>query len=205
MIDGIDVLFCSVTCAILYFNNWLSVCVVLCDVSVAMRREVVLVFIKCWWGVWESQRYCTRSLPLLEACPSWTEVVVCTVWGSVIPPFAGANCTCYCLAQGGALSSPSSVWFCCQPKGCSLCIVGCLLLVFGCDCVSSTYLVCRWCCSVWLVSCQCSFALLQTLYVTCLYMTTSTFGTFLDTTKGKNLEGVRGLQCVKGNRVMSLE
>lgn len=35
----------------------------------------------------------------------WTEVVVCTVWGSVILPHTGANCTSDCLAHGWAISS----------------------------------------------------------------------------------------------------
>lgn len=33
-------------------------------------------------------------------CSLWSEVVVCTVWGSVILPHTGANCTSDCLAQG---------------------------------------------------------------------------------------------------------
>lgn len=35
----------------------------------------------------------------------WSEVVVCTVWGSVILPHTGANCTSDCLAHGGVNSS----------------------------------------------------------------------------------------------------
>lgn len=38
-------------------------------------------------------------------CSLWTEVVVCTVWGSVILPHTGANCTSDCLAHGWAISS----------------------------------------------------------------------------------------------------
>lgn len=38
-------------------------------------------------------------------CRLWTEVVVCTVWGSVILPDTGANCTSDCLAYGWAISS----------------------------------------------------------------------------------------------------
>lgn len=35
----------------------------------------------------------------------WPEVVFCTVWGSVILPHTGANCTSDCLAHGRVLSS----------------------------------------------------------------------------------------------------
>lgn len=38
-------------------------------------------------------------------CSLWSEVVVCTVWGSVILPHTGANCTSDCLAHGWVHSS----------------------------------------------------------------------------------------------------
>ena len=50
-------------------------------------------------------------------CSLWSEVVVCTVWGSMILPHTGANCTSDCLAQGCACPSQLSINACLSTPG----------------------------------------------------------------------------------------
>lgn len=63
----------------------------LCDVCSGCAAHQELKSSSCWI--------------VRHRCSLWTEVVVCTVWGSVILPHTGANCTSDCLAHGGVVSS----------------------------------------------------------------------------------------------------
>lgn len=99
-------------------------------------------------------------------CSLWTEVVVCTVWGSVILPHTGANCTSDCLAHGGAISS--------HPLAGNVMISGVWLLLF----------VTRGCCAV--LNPVVVLFFLKILSGTSPFMTTNTSATFLVIAKGES-------------------
>lgn len=58
-------------------------------------------------SLWRPFYFCTQDhwCILGNLYSLWSEVVFCTVWGSVILPHTGANCTSDCLAHGRVLSS----------------------------------------------------------------------------------------------------
>lgn len=94
----------------------------------------------------------------------WSEVVVCTVWGSVILPHTGANCTNDCLAHGWVNSSGCQLLSCC---------------CWSCFRIRNT-----------MYDLVILLLFLKILSGTCRFMTTNTSATFLGITKGERYVGL---------------